>query len=480
MKDMTDDEILENVLDEFKKIAQIPRPSGNEEKISDFLKNFFTDLGFETIQDEVNNVIVNAPPTKDYENAPLTILQGHMDMVAVAADGVPFNPQKDPIRLLREEKYLRAMGTSLGADDGMGIAIIMFLAKHLKERGALRFIFTVDEEMGMKGASALNAKYFKDAKYLINCDSEKYDEIIKGCAGNITFEFNKNIKREPVDQNKNVVTIELTGLKGGHSGERIGDNRANAIIELMRAIRNLKTWGETELISINGGSARNAIPSLAKAVIATNIDIDTLKIALMEEGRSVYKNYDEEDAEFVIREGKADFGAITNDDAEMIFKFVNLIHSGVYAMNDNMVETSANLGIITTNENSVNISFLPRSSKDKKLDIFVTKAKDLAELTNFNVNHSEKALGWSQKTSELADIMAKNFKSVTGKDMEIKEMHAGIECGFFHKNNPNLDIVSIGTTNIDIHSPNERLELATVAPIVKLVAKTLKDIGGLR
>ena len=473
---MTDNEILEGVLEEFKKIAKIPRPSGHEKEISDFLRDYFGELGFEAFQDNVNNVIVNAPASNGYEDAPLTILQGHMDMVCVAADGVPFNPLKDPIHIIREEKYLKAMGTSLGADDGMGIAIIMFLAKNLTEHGALRFIFTVDEEVGMKGAAAIDPKYFTDAKYLINCDSEKYDEIVKGCAGNVTVEFEKNIAREPISQN-NIVTIELTGLQGGHSGERIGNNRANAIICLLRAVRNLKSYGEVELISVDGGNARNAIPSLARATIATNIDADMLKIALMNEGRSVYMNYDEGNAEFTIKSAEANFDAIKNDDAEMIFKFVNLIHSGVYAMKGDMVETSANLGLINASKDSVKLSFLPRSSKDNKLDVFISKAKDLAELTGFNATFSEKALGWSQETSELADMMSKIFKDITGKDMKIKDMHAGIECGYYHKYNPNLDIVSIGTTNEDIHSPRERLELATVAPIVKLVAETLKKIA---
>ena len=472
---MTDNEILEGVLEEFKNIAKIPRPSGHEKEISDFLRDYFGELGFEPFQDDVNNVIVNTAASGGYEDAPLTILQAHMDMVCVAADGVPYNPKKDPIHIIREEKYLKAMGTSLGADDGMGIAIIMFLAKNLKEHGALRFIFTVDEEVGMKGAAAIDPKYFKDAKYLINCDSEKYDEIVKGCAGNVTIEFEKSIAREPISQN-NIVTIELTGLQGGHSGERIGDNRANAIICLLRAVRNLKSYGEVELISVDGGNARNAIPSLARATIATNIDADMLKIALMNEGRSVYMNYDEGNAEFTIKSDEANFDAIKTDDAEMIFKFVNLIHSGVYAMKGDMVETSANLGLINTSKESVKLSFLPRSSKDNKLDVFISKAKDLAELTGFNVTFSEKALGWSQETSELADMMSKIFKDITGKDMEIKDMHAGIECGYYHKNNPNLDIVSIGTTNEEIHSPRERLELATVTPIVKLVAETLKKI----
>lgn len=477
MKNMSDNEILESVLAEFKEIAKIPRPSLHEKQISDYLKDYFNKLGFETIQDEVNNIIVNIPASKGFENAPLTILQAHMDMVAVAAEGVPFDPLTSPIHLLREEDYLRAMGTSLGADDGMGIAIIMFLAKNLKKHGALRLIFTVDEETGMKGAKNLDEKYLKDAKYLINCDSEDYDEIVIGCAGSVTMEFTKEIKREAVTKN-NIVTVELTGLMGGHSGERIGDNRANAILALLRALRNLKNYGENEFISIEGGSARNAIPSFARAILATDIDRDMLKIALMEEGRSVYKIYGEENAEFVIKNGETNFGAICEEDTEKIFQFANLIHSGVYVMSvNNMVETSANLGLMSVTENSVNFSLMPRSSCDKKLDIFISQGEDLAALTGFTMTHSGKFLGWSQKDSKLATIMADKFKQITGKDMTIKEIHAGLECGYHYMKNPQLDIVSIGTSNIDIHSPRERVLLSTVAPITRLVGNTLDEIA---
>lgn len=475
MQNITDNDILEGVLDEFKKIAKIPRPSGHEEKISAFLKDYFAEMGFESVQDEVNNVIINIPATKNFENAPLTVLQAHMDMVAVASVGVPFNPTEDPIRLIRDDEYLRAAGTSLGADDGMGVAIMMYIAKNLKEHGALRFIFTVDEEVGMIGAEKLDAKYLTDAKYLINCDSEEFDQIIVGCAGNITMEFKKRLERARITKN-NILTIELTGLKGGHSGERIGDNGGNAIIALLSAIRNLESFGEVEIISIDGGSARNVIPSVAKAVIATDIDTDTLNIALMEEGRNLYKVYNEEDAEFIVEEGRADFGAIKKEIVKQIYQFTNLIHCGVYAMAGNIPETSANLGVASTDENTLIFSFLPRSSKDKKLDMFISKAKDLAELTEFEAIIGKRALDWSQKNGKLAGVMASIFKDITGLTMKIEEMHAGIECGFHHKSNPNLDMVSIGTTNEEIHSPRERLKLSTVAPITRLIARTLAKI----
>ena len=475
---MTDKEILEGVLDEFKKLAAIPRPSGHIEKISQFLKDYFSEMGFKVFIDDVQNVIVDAPPAAGFENAPLIVLQSHMDMVAVAADGVPFNPTKDPIRLMRDEKYLKAAGTSLGADDGMGVATIMFLAKNMKARGALRFIFTVDEEIGMTGASFLDEKYLKDAKYLINCDSEVFDELTVGCAGNVTMDFEKEINRVPVTK-KNVVEINLTGLLGGHSGERIGDNRGNAITALAKACREIDAQSEIELIEINGGNARNAIPSFATCVIATDMEPDMLNITLMNEGRSLYSMYDEEGATFSVKEVATGKKAIARGDAMRILQFINLVHSGTYAVHQNgEVETSANLGIIRTEETKIKISVLPRSSRDKKLDLFISQGKDLAELTGFKAAFSDKTPSWSYSESvPLAEKMKEIFEHITGKKMRIKETHAGLECGYFKKKNPNLEIVSIGTTNEEIHSPRERLVLATVAPIVRMIEETILEIS---
>ena len=166
---------LEGVLDEFKKLAAIPRANGHEQAVSDFLKKYLTDAGFSVVQDAKNNIIADKPATKGHENAPRTILQGHMDMVAVGAEGVDYDPLTDPIKLVRTEKYLTADGTSLGADDGIGVAEGIYLMKHAKEHGPLRLIVTTDEERGMTGAIALDAKYLKDAQCLINCDSENYD-----------------------------------------------------------------------------------------------------------------------------------------------------------------------------------------------------------------------------------------------------------------------------------------------------------------
>ena len=245
-------EILEGVLNEFAKLAAIPRKSGHEQAVSDFLKNYLTELGFAVTQDEKNNIIADKPACPGFENAPLTILQGHMDMVCVAAEGVAFDPLKDAIKLVRDEKFLRADGTSLGADDGIGVAEAIYIMKNAKDHGPLRMIVTVDEEQGMTGAIHLDAKHLQDAKFLINCDSENYDELTVGSAGSVNLDFSREIKWVKPEMTA-AWQIEVKGLLGGHSGERIGDGRGNAIRTLAMTLAALAAEGEVELAAFNGG-----------------------------------------------------------------------------------------------------------------------------------------------------------------------------------------------------------------------------------
>ena len=210
------DEILADVLDEFSNLAKIPRKSGHEKAVSDYLKKRLEGMGLSVVQDDVNNIIADMPASPGYESAPRTILQCHMDMVCVAEEGVSYDPLTDPIRLHRTDEILEAEGTSLGSDDGSGIAIIIHTLKSVKRHGPLRMIVTVDEEQGMTGAVHLDKKYLSDADFLINCDSENYDELTVGSAGSVNLDFEKEMKEQkPVCGS--AYEIAVSGLKGGHS-----------------------------------------------------------------------------------------------------------------------------------------------------------------------------------------------------------------------------------------------------------------------
>ena len=477
-------DILEGVLDEFKKLAAIPRANGHEQAVSDFLKKYLTDAGFSVVQDAKNNIIADKPATKGYENAPRTILQGHMDMVAVGEEGYDYDPLKDPIKLVRTDKYLEAEGTSLGADDGIGVAEGIYLMKNAKDHGPLRLIVTTDEERGMTGAIALDAKHLTDAQFLINCDSENYDELTVGSAGGIDLSFERTLLRE-APQAGTAYQLDVRGLLGGHSGERIGDGRGNAIRTLALILLALQKQGEVQVADFHGGKAHNAIPNIAQATFVTSLSKEAVEKVLATEKEkylAIYGSVDP-DIELVLTETASPSGVLIAGDTKRLLQLLTVMHSGVYAMSTvipGLVETSANLGVVKMNEEKVHIEVFPRSAVDGKLDEFALYAREIAELTGFTAIVGTKSPGWKEnKDSRLAKIVAETFEEQNGKPMKVETIHAGLECGWHFGKNPKLDMVSIGVTTQDIHSPNEKLVLATVEPQVRLIEETLHKIAKL-
>ena len=478
-------EILESVLDEFKNLAAIPRQSGHEQAVSDFLKKYLTEAGFSVQQDEVYNIIADAPTSPGYEKAPLTIIQGHMDMVCVAEEGYSYDPHKDPIKLVRDDTYLSAEGTSLGADDGIGVAEGIYVLKNAKDHGPLRLIVTVDEERGMTGAVNLEDKYLADASFLINCDSENWDELTVGCAGSVNLDFSRKLKRT-APQGKAAWKISVNGLLGGHSGERIGDGRGNAIRTLALALQALQEKGLVEVADFRGGKARNAIPDSAAAVIVTDLAEEEINEILFVELGRFNKIYGSVDPKAKFQAVKAELPAevLTAGDAKRLLSLLTILHTGVFAMSTvipGLVETSANLGVVEMKADEVAVQYFPRSAVDQKIDEFRHFAQQIAELTGFTAHIGTQSPGWKEnKDSRLAKIMAETFKAQNGQPMKVETIHAGLECGWHFRKNPQLDMVSIGVTTTDIHSPKERLELATVEPQVKLILETLKKIAALK
>ena len=478
-------EILEGVLKEFEPLTQIPRKSGHEKAVSDYLKQHLTELGCQVTQDAVNNIIADAPATPGFENAPLTILQGHMDMVCVAEEGVAFDPLKDALKLNRTDEYLEAVGTSLGGDDGIGVAIGMYILQHAKDHGPLRLIVTVDEEVGMTGSINLAAEHLTDAQFLINCDSENYDEMTVGSAGSVHINFARKLDRvEP--EGKQAWSLALKGLKGGHSGERIGDGRGNAIRTMAFLLQGLARQGHIELASFTGGKAANAIPDAAKVTFVTDLPRADLQAVIEAEKHRFLAIYGGVDADLFFELSTSEEmpeHVLKDGDLKRLLNLLTLLHTGVYAMSTvvpGLVETSANLGVIEMAEESVRVQFFPRSSIDGKLDEFIFMGRELGALTGFAVEIGTKAPGWKEnKNSRLAKLMADTFQEQMGRPIKVETIHAGLECGYHIAKNPSLDMVSIGVTTVDIHSPNEKVMLATVAPQVNLIEGTLQKIAKL-
>ncbi len=482
----TDNKIIINeVLDYFKAIAAIPRPSLHEKSVSDYLCKTFRDLGCEVIQDASYNIIANRTSSPGFEAAPLVILQAHMDMVCVAADGVDYNPLLDPIRLHRTDGYLSAKGTSLGADNGAGIAMILYVFRHIRQCGPLRAIITVDEETGMTGARNLDKKYLSDAKYLINWDSENCDELVRGSAGSVEIDFRKKIEWISPPKDGIAWKIAVQGLLGGHSGECIGMGRGNALRILARVLYGLKKAGlEFSTASMTGGSARNAIASEAKAVIVTHATQQDFEPLLSDIEYHIKKERTEEEQCFSIALSKTNpvEHVMGIETAAAIPDALMLLHSGIFQMSKafpGLVETSANLGILRTDEEDVWFSYFARSSVDEKLSEIVDSCRVLGARCGLETHVGVPSPGWKERSkSELSDMMEAIFEMQNGRTMKVNVIHAGLECGWHNQKAPHLDIVSIGATTFDIHSPNEKLDLSTIAPQIRLVTEVLHRLAG--
>lgn len=479
-------EILESVLDEFKNLAAIPRQSKHEEQVSNFLKNYLSDLGFEVVQDENKNIIAEVPAICGMENLPLTILQAHMDMVCVARTGYKYNPLTDPIKIIRTEEFLQAEGTSLGADDGIGISEIIYIAKNHEKflHGPIRIIFTTNEEQGMSGATNIDEKYLQDAKFLINCDSENYNEIVVGSAGHVYVHFRKKLEFVEPDENlKNSFRMKIFGLRGGHSGMEIASNRANSIKLMKNFMRLLQARGRLQPSYYTGGEASNVIPSSAEAVIVTDLDLNILQECGGLLKKQVEKNFGgaEPNLQIEFEQVERPQKVFSTKDFGELLSLLTIIHSGVYAMSRNtpdLVETSANIGIVRTEEEFLHIVLMARSNVSQMIDEFEDMYGNVAAMTNFEITANHTSPAWSYNPhSQLERIMKKIFIEQNNFSPKVHVIHAGLECSIFLAKNKNLDIISIGTTNENIHSPNERLHLKTVEPQVKLIIATLEKIS---
>ena len=478
--------ILNGVLEEFAKLAAIPRPSKHEAQVSDYLKKFFEERGLKVVQDSFKNIIAEVPATNGKENSPLTILQAHMDMVCVAEEGYAFEPTKDPIKLIRGEKFLEAEGTSLGADDGIGVAEILWLIKNLNSfsHGRLRIIFTTEEEEGMSGAAGLDKKFFDDADYLINCDSEKFGEIVAGSAGGVNMTFWRELHYVRPDTKLGTnMEIKIGGLRGGHSGEEISSGRINAIKVAVQVMRTITRRGKIRLASFGGGRAFNVIPSEAEMILATDLSAEEVH-GICEEVVQRFKNVFgatdpnlKIEAQVVKRPDKV----LHAKDYEFLSNVIALIHSGVYLMsteNPAQVLASANLGAVRMNDKIVELKIFPRGNADELLEDLIEGFEQAARLCSFEIKSAEPMPAWNFKPdNKLLKLAEKIFTEQNNFAPEVKTIHVGLEPSFFAKKNPKLDIISIGTTNENIHSTNERLHLDTVAPHVKFIVGLLEKIS---
>lgn len=477
-------EITNNVLEKFTELTQIPRPSKHEEQVSNFLKEWAEGQNFDVVQDEVNNLIIEVPATEGMEDKPLVVLQGHMDMVFAQADGLDLDPLTTKIEVVNDGETLASDGnTSLGADDGIGLAIMECVAEGKMNHGPLRIIITTDEEQGMTGAKALDTKYVKDVDYMINIDDDIAGEIVISSASGNNFTFSgKTTDEKPVGDMG--VQIKLSGLTGGHSGNEIHEGRMNGILSLGNILQDLeKSNIDYEIVSISGGNATNAIPTGVKATLCiSSSDYDKFSESCNNTVEKLKEKYAETDPNTAleITEAKKPQKVISASDTEKIITFFKEKNDGVYTMSeiiDGLVESSTNLGMISVDTKNFSAQGMIRSSSKEKEKELLELNDSLASKLGYEIKNEAASMAWpAKKDNVLEKLAVESYKEIFSEDLDVIAIHAGLECGYFADINPNLNIISMGPNISDSHSITERIEISSIDKTWKLLEGILAEI----
>ena len=469
------------VFNYFEEISQIPRGSGNEKAISDYLKKFGEDLDLETIQDGALNIIIRKPATKGYENCPGVILQGHMDMVCEKNKDTDHNFVTDPIKLRTEDDMIYATGTTLGADNGIAVAMGMaVLASNDLEHPALEVLITTDEEAGMSGAMALDGSQLK-GKYIINLDSEEEGFLLVSCAGGVTALSELNAEYTNVDANKQALLVEIKGLLGGHSGMDIIKQRANSN-RLMGRLLNLLCVN-FDLAKIQGGSKNNAIPRECEAIIVVDkADVDKTKDCINEIANTFKHEFSTSDPGLTIECSESTIDKVfTEKTKSNVISLLNLIPNGIQTMSmdiEDLVESSTNLGVVHTTENSVTFECAVRSSVKTLKDDITNKMELLANALDGKLELNSDYPVWEYaKGSKLEEICIDTYEKLTGKKPIVMALHAGLECGLLLDKMPHAQAISLGPDMFEVHTPNEHLNIPSTARTWEYLVAILKGMN---
>jgi dipeptidase D len=462
----------------FEDLNAVPRPSKKEERVIEFIKNFGLNLGLSTYVDPCGNVIIKKPASKGSENQKTVIIQSHLDMVHQKNADTEFDFLTQGIQSYIDGDWVTAKGTTLGADNGMGVATIMtLLASSTIQHPAIEALFTIDEETGMTGAFELE-KGILEGEILLNLDTEDDDEFSIGCAGGIDTNTSKLYKQEKISGGIGFEII-VKGLKGGHSGMDIHLERGNAN-KIMNRILALALNYNLQLSQIDGGSLRNAIPreSVAKIVVDSKDFLNQLDDLAAEIKSEFFKS----EPDLIIEVNNIDSitHGLSKIDSNELVNAIYSVFNGVFKMSqsiDGLVETSSSLARVILKEGSFITQSLQRSSvESSKLDIAKTIGASFLNI-GAEVEHSGSYPGWAPNTdSEILDIMVSLYKNMFDSDPKVQACHAGLECGILNERYPGLDMISFGPTIKNPHSPDEKVNIASVQKFWSLFVEVLKVI----
>jgi dipeptidase D len=466
----------------FYSLTQVPRPSKKEGRIIEFMRKFGESLNLETIVDEVGNVMIRKPATPGMENRKGIVLQSHLDMVPQKNSDKDHDFEKDPIETVVDGDWVRANGTTLGADNGMGVAAIMAVleSKNL-QHGPVEALFTIDEETGMTGAFNLKPGILK-GEILLNLDSEDEGELYIGCAGGIDGNFAFDFKKEAVGSDNVALKLNVSGLKGGHSGLDIPLGRGNSAKIVVRLLWHGVEKHGLRLAHIEAGNMRNAIPREGHALFTLpKAEVEKFEKCLGELTNAIKAELSVTEPGLKISVAKTEMpdGVMDKDAQDRMLRAVYGCPNGVIRMSDSMiglVETSTNLSIVKTEGNSVKVSCLLRSSVNSSKKDLVTMMGSIFELAGAKVEFTGEYPGWKPNPdSAILKAMQGVYNNRFGKIPEIKAIHAGLECGLLGSVYPGWDMISFGPTIRFPHSPDEKVNIASVDKFWIYLTETLKN-----
>ncbi len=467
----------------FYKLTQVPRPSGHLEKIQQFLLEFGKEAGVEVFKDPANNIVMRKAASPGMENRKGVILQAHMDMVPQKTPESKHNFETDPIEPWIDGEWVKAKGTTLGADNGLGVAAIMAVMedKTLKH-GPIDALITADEETGMYGANDLPENELQ-GDILMNLDSETWGKFVIGSAGGIDVTATLEYKEAETDPEDIAVKVTLKGLRGGHSGLEIHEGRANANKQMARFVREVIETEEARLVSWHGGNMRNAIPFKAEVVLTLpkeNVDdlkqtVADWKELLIDEFKGI-----ESGIEFYVEDVETPKTEVPEEIQDNLINAIHACHDGVVRMipsYPDVVETSSNLAIIDIENGKAALKILARSSREDMKDYIVDTLDSCFSMAGMKVETAGSYGGWDPNPdSEILNLLLKEYKELFDEDGIVQVDHAGLECSVILGKYPWLDVVSLGPTMKSPHTTTERALIKTVEPFWTLLKKTLEDI----
>jgi dipeptidase D len=467
----------------FEEICKYPRASKKEEKIAEYVVSVGKRLGLQTEKDKFGNIVIRKPATPGKENLKAVVLQGHIDMVCEKNRDVEHDFDKDPIYPYIDGDWVKAKGTTLGADNGIGVACALAVLEATDvEHGPLECLFTLDEETGLTGASSLKKNWLK-ADILINMDSEDIGVIFIGCSGGKNTAATFKAKLEKIPRNYSSFELKVAGLKGGHSGLEIHVGRGNAVKILNRAIWSYSQENTIRLAEINGGNKHNAIPREAfSVVLVPKNDEKKLKKFVAKYNETVKAEYVSVEPDLMVSMEKhaAPEKVLDEKTQKHLLNALYAIPHGVIKMSNDipgLVETSTNLAVVETKGKNINIVTSQRSPVASQNVDITNMVSSVLKLAGAEITYGDGYPGWAPDIhSDILKVFKSTFTKMYGKEPEVTAIHAGLECGIIKEKYPNMDMISFGPTMRDVHSPAEKLQISTVPEFYNQLKTVLKNI----